>query len=352
VSRVRVLALALGALLVAAIVALVVARGGAGKDQSAAVAPTARVTTAPIVSRTLKNVSEAYGVVQADPAGTITLAAPRAVIVTAVLVQLGQPVRAGQALVVVASAPAADLAYRQAVAAATSAAKDLARVQRLFDEHLAASDQLIVARKAVADAQAALAAQQSQGAGRGSQTLTAPAAAVVTALAAAPGDRLAQDAPMVVMARQGAVLARLGLEPGTGDFAVGQPVTIRPAGGGASIASRLVMVGRAADPTTRTIDALAPLGAAAPPIGSGVEADVLTGTHVGLTAPRAAVVFDETGDHVFIVSGGKAQRVFVTVGRDHGDDIEVKGPIAAGDLVAVEGAQELQDGMAVRVAAR
>jgi hypothetical protein len=63
-------------------------------------------------------------------------------------------------------------------------------------------------------------------------------------------------------------------------------------------------------------------------------------------------VFDETGAHLFVVEGGKARRVFVTVGRDMGDTIEVAGAVPAGATVAVEGAYELQDGMAVKVRGR
>jgi multidrug efflux pump subunit AcrA (membrane-fusion protein) len=62
------------------------------------------------------------------------------------------------------------------------------------------------------------------------------------------------------------------------------------------------------------------------------------------------VVFDETGPHVFVIAGGKAQRVFVTAGHDHGEEIEVSGAIRPGQVVAVQGAYELQDGMAVKVA--
>ena len=349
-SRRTILITALVALAFAASVALLVARRGASADADDDVSPTASVTTAPIQSGTLTDVATAYGVVQADPAGTITLAAPRALIVQRVLVQPGQAVAAGQGLITVASAPGTDLAYRQAVDAATAAQGDLARVQRLFDAHLAAADQLTAARKAEADAQAALAAEQQQGAGPASQTLAAPGAAVVTNIAASPGDRIAQDASLMTLARQGAVSARLGLEPGAGAFAVGEAVTLHPVAGGGAVASRLAMVGRATDPQTKTILALAPLNGAALPIGAGVEADVVTGSHLGLTVPRAAVVFDETGDHVFVVAGGKARRVFVTVGRDYGDATEIKGPLAAGELVAVQGAYELQDGMAVKVA--
>jgi RND family efflux transporter MFP subunit len=303
-------------------------------------------------SEVLKDIVSVYGIVQADPAGTTTLAAPRAVVVSRILARVGETVAAGQALAEIASAPGADLAYRQAADAAAFARTDLARVQRLYDSHLAAADQLGAAKKALADAEAALAAQQKQGGGSARQTLTAPAASVVTSIAVAPGDHVAQDAPLLTLARHGALSAKLGLEPPFERFAAGQPVTIRSVAGGTAIVSRLAMVGRAADPATKTLDATAPLGAAAPPIGGAVEADVITGAHQGLAVPRAAVVFDETGAHVFIVAGGKARRVFVTAGRDYGGLIEVRGPINAGQAVAVQGAYELQDGMAVKVSGR
>jgi RND family efflux transporter MFP subunit len=290
-----------------------------------------------------------FGVVAADPAGTLTVAAPKLVIVSRMLVRVGETVAAGQPLVEVASAPAAELAYKQAADAATFAKSDLARTQRLYDERLAAGDQLETAKKALADAEAGLAAQVKQGAARGAQTLTAPAAGVVTSVPAAGGDHVAQDAPLVAIARAGAAAAKLGLEPSGGAFAVGQAVTIRPVGGGSPVASRLTLVGRAADPTSHLLDAVAPLNGAALPIGAGVQGDVVTGAHPGLLLPRAAVVFDETGPHAFTIAGGKAHRVFVKVGLDHGDDIEVTSGVAPGAWVAVEGAYELQDGMAVKV---
>jgi RND family efflux transporter MFP subunit len=352
VTRNRIIAAVAAILVVAAIAVLVLTRSPGAADQASDVSPTALVTTARVRSGELQDVATLYGVVQADPAATSNLAAPRAVIVTSVLVRSGETVAAGQPLVVVASAPGSTMAYRQASDAEHAAENDLARVHRLFDAHLAASDQLIAAKKALADASAALAAQQRQGGALASQTLRAPAAAVVTNVAAAPGDHVAQDAALLSLAREGAVSVRLGLEPGAGSFVVGQAVTIRPVNGGGPIASRLTMVGRAADQATKSLDAVAPLNGAAPPIGSAVQADVVTGAHQGLSVPRAAVVFDETGDHVFVVEGGKARRVFVTVGRDYGDQIEVKGAIAAGQAVAVQGAYELEDGMAVKVAAQ
>ena len=72
----------------------------------------------------------------------------------------------------------AAMAYRQAADAVTFAQSDLARVQRLFDEKLAANDQLGAARKTLADAQTQLASVQKQRGAGPAQTLTAPRAAI------------------------------------------------------------------------------------------------------------------------------------------------------------------------------
>ena len=310
--------------------------------------PTAVVTLAAVRTGQLQDVVSVYGVVQADPAGSVTVAAPKASIVSQVLVRSGQSVAAGQTLVQLANAPGSELAFRQASDAVAFARTDLARVQRLYDERLAANDQLGAAKKALADAQAALTAQQKQGAGHALMSISAPRPGIVTNVASSAGDHVAQDAPLVVLARAGGAVVKLGLEP-SGRFAPGQAVTLKPVFGGPPIASRIAMVGRAADQTTKTLDAIVPLNGADLPIGAAVQGEVVTGAHAGSVVPRAAVVFDETGPHLFTVAGGKAHRIFVKTGLDHGEDIEVSGAIPPGAQVAVEGAYELQDGMAVKV---
>jgi RND family efflux transporter MFP subunit len=347
-TRSRQILVAIAIAVVAGLAILILLRRGGGEADTEP-NPTAVITVAPVRSAQVEDVVSAYGVVAADPAGALTVAAPKQVIVSRMLVRVGQTVGAGQPVLEVASAPGAELAYKQAMDAAAFARSDLARTQRMFDERLAANDQLETAKKNLADAEAALAAQVKQGAGRTSQTLTAPAAGVVTNVAVGNGDHVAQDAPLVTLARSGAAVAKLGLEPAGGAYAPGQAVTIRPVSGGAPVFSHLTLVGRAADPTTKMLDAVAPLNAAVLPIGAGVQGDIVTGAHPGLIAPRAAVVFDETGPHIFTVAGGKAHRVFVQVGQDHGSEIEIRGQIPANAQVAVEGAYELQDGMAVKV---
>lgn len=351
-TRTRLITVAVGLILVLGVGVLIWSRSRGGGADAADVTPTASVTVAAVERRALRSTASVYGVIQAGPAGSVTLAAPRAVIVRRVLVRPGATVSAGQPLIELADAPVAALAYAQAVNALKAAGNDLARVQRLYDQHLAASDQLIAAQKAAADAEAAVTAQTRQGAGQMRQTLRAPAAAIVTSIPVAVGDHTAQDGPLIVLAREGGLVAKLGLEPSAGHFQAGQPVTLRAVAGGPAIGSRLTMVGRAADPATKTIDAIAPLERTVIPLGAAVQGEVVTGTSEGLTVPRASVVFDETGSHVFVVAGGKARRVFVTAGADHGDQLAVTGGLKAGDQVAVQGAYELQDGMAVKVSGR
>jgi RND family efflux transporter MFP subunit len=321
----------------------------AGGDSDADPTPTAQITVASLQSKPLTQTLTLYGDVEADPTAVVSLAAPRAVVVSRVLVHPGQTVAAGQALIELAGAPDAELAYRQAADTAAFAQADLDRVQRLYDGKLAASDQLIAAKKAAAEAQATLASLQKQRGGGALQTLTAPRAAIVTKVAASPGDHVAQDGALLSLAAADGLVAQLSLEPTEHRVSAGAAVTLKSPTGGTAIASHISLVGRAPNPDSKLLTASAPLKGSSLAVGSAIQGDIATGGHTGLTAPRASVVFDETGAHLFTVTGGKAHRVFVIVGADQGDEVEVSGLIKAGDVVAVEGAYELQDGMAVKV---
>jgi RND family efflux transporter MFP subunit len=334
-------------LLIAAVAVFLITRKSGGEAEEEAKGQ-ALVTLAPVARGQVQDVVEATGVVQADPGGAVAVTAPRNVVVLRVFVRPGEAVKAGQPLLEVADAPASALAYAQALHARDFAKRDLDRTRRLAEEHLASNDQLSAAEKTLADAEAALAAASAQGAGHARQTLTAPVDAVVATVPVSPGDRTAEAGDLVTLSGQAAQTARLWMSPGDAPkAAAGDVVRLDPVFGGASQSARLRGVGRQIDATTKMIDAVAPVGGAWP-IGTAVKGEVVTGVHDGLTVPRASVVFDETGEHVFRVAGGKAGRVDVSVVRGVGETYEVKGPLNAGDTVAVEGAFQLEDGMSVR----
>lgn len=345
------IALAAGVVIVAAVVLWRVLTGQ-GPSAGKAPAPSALVTLAAVRAGDVHETVDAYGVIASSAASTRTLAVPRAVIVERILAVVGKSVAAGAPLVVVVNAPASTQAYRQAVDAAASAERDLARVQRLFASHLAANDQLIAAQKTLADAKAALAAQTAAGAGSVRQTLTAPYAAVVSALTVAAGEHVAPDAPLITLAGSNDLVAQLAIEPQKAQaLAVGQAVSLIPVfHPERRIDTRLSLVTRQVDAASKMINAAAPAPATGLALGEAVRAKIIVANHPGLLAPRAAVVFDEKGAHVFAVAGGKARLVAVRAETQDGDDIAVAGEIEAGDAVAVGGAYQLQDGMAVRIA--
>lgn len=339
---------AVAVLLIAAVAVFFITtrKGGEAADEDAK--GQALVSLASVTRGQVEDLVEATGVVQADPGGAVAITAPRNVVVLKVFVRPGEAVKTGQPLVEVADAPASALAYAQALHARDFAKRDLDRTRRMAEEHLASNDQLSAAEKTLADAESALTAAAAQGAGHARQTLTAPVDAIVATVPVSPGDRTAEAGDLVTLSGQAAEMARLWLSPDDATkAAAGNVVRLETVFGGANQSAHLRGVGRQVDSTTRMIDAVAPVGGAWP-IGTAVKGEVVTGVHDGLTVPRTSVVFDETGEHVFRVAGGKAGRIDVSVVRGVGDAYEVKGPLNAGDTVAVEGAFQLEDGMSVR----
>ena len=316
-------------------------------------APSALVSVAPARAGPVSRTVEAYGVIAGSPAASRIVSAARDVIVQAVLVTPGQPVAAGAPLVDVGDTPASGLAYRQAVDAAAFARRDLARVQRLYDQQLAANDQLLAAQKALADAQGALAAQAAAGGGHAHEAIVSPIAGVVGQVSAARGQQIAAGGALVTVVANGGLIAQLGVEPNRiPQVSVGEPVRLISAlDPMVAVDSHLTVVARAVDPATHLIAVTAPAQNPGLPLGAAVRGEVAVATSQGLSVPAASVVYDEDGAHVFVVRAGKARLVAVTPGPQAGDQIAVSGELHPGDPVVVTGAYQLQDAMAVRLGA-
>lgn len=77
------------------------------------------------------------------------------------------------------------------------------------------------------------------------------------------------------------------------------------------------------------------------PIRPGVES---------LAIPRYALVLRQDGSFVFRINDeNKAERVAVEIGDSSGDLIGVRGQLAAGERVAVRGAENLREGAEVKI---
>jgi multidrug efflux pump subunit AcrA (membrane-fusion protein) len=107
------------------------------------------------------------------------------------------------------------------------------------------------------------------------------------------------------------------------------------------------------DPQTRLASAVAqPESISSLVPGSAVRARIVIAAHTNaLTVPRAAVLYTDEQPFVFVAEGGKARRRPVTTGLVDDTRIEILKGLKAGESVVVGGNYELDDGMAVQLAA-
>lgn len=289
------------------------------------------------------------------------VAAPVGGLVAAVLVGVGDVVKAGQPLARIASPELLGLRRDLAQAAAEQERARLAlkRDQQLHDEGLIAAARLEATRAAASQADAALAEKRAvlglagaagQGAG-GELVVTAPMGGVVLAQQAQPGGRVDAAAPLFQIAR----LDPLALEVDVplalaGKVAVGQRLRVPAVGA----EGRVVAVGRAVS-GAQTVMVRGLLDGKAGALGPGqnVEVALDTGTAIGAAGgwqlPVAAVVrLGEAADGaaVFARRGEVFQPVAVKVLGERtaaGETVVVvRGELQADDRVVVRGASLLK----------
>lgn len=333
--------------------------GNATPDEDEAAAPAVQVavTTAAAVQQTFHDTVEAWGSATGDPQHARTISLAHGGQVTALQVAAGQTVKRGQPLLTITPDPAAHSAWQQAQTALTVAQGDLNRTEQLAAQRLATQSQLATARKALADAQSALAAQRALGGGAVTETVDAPTDGVVTQLQVGLGERVAANAPLLGFTPAHALLGVFGVQPQDGArLRAGMAVQVRPVYGSKdTFVGKLRMVGQSIDPTTHLLSAQVELPAAASAklvAGAPLDAQIRTDDFSAWAVPRGAVLHDDHGDYLFQVEKGHAKRIHVKLLSPDGDTVGVQGPLDAQAKVIVLGVYELNDGDAVRESAK
>lgn len=322
--------------------------------------PVVAVQTVRVHRDTIAQPVRAYGIVAATAANVTTVNLSYVARVTQMRVQSGQAVSRGTPLAVVQADPAAVLAATQAKSAVTLAQGELARTQSLYDKGLATQSQLATAKKAVQDAQQALAAQDQMGVAPGARTLTSPVDGVVLQVSVAQGDQVQAGAAIMQLAANGGgkdarANVTLGVEPSdaasihTGDAVKlhGLSTTLAKT----AVPGRVVMVGASVDAQSQLVNigANVPLGQTAFIPGTRVSADIATNSGTHWIVPRNAVLKDEHGDYVFqIAPGNKAHRVNVVTKVEDAGRYGIDGMLDESLPLVVSGNYELKDGMAVQ----
>ena len=328
--------------------------GSADSPQATDNANTVTVTTALPQRQTFHDTIEAIGTALGDPQRARTLSLAYGGQIVSVTANAGQSVQRGQPLLTISADPATRQAYQQAQAALDLARGDVQRTEKLAAQRLATQFQVATARKSLADAQAALSAQEAIGGGSTSYAVTAPTDGVVTALRVGLGDRVAANAPLLDFTPAHALVAQLGVQPESGaKLRAGMPVQLKSVyGPPEAFIGTLRMIGQSIDPQTHLLPAQVELPASAGAklvAGAAVTAQIDASDFSAWAVPRNAVLHDNHGDYLFQVHNGHAKRVTVTLRSPAGDTVGVQGSLDPQAPIVVLGVYELSDGDAVTV---
>jgi membrane fusion protein (multidrug efflux system) len=306
---------------------------------------------------TLRRYVQAYGTVEAEPAGggqpagAARLAAPMAGVVMAVPVKEGERVNAG-AVVVRLDDRLALAQVEKARHALEFAEQQMARQKKLKEvegtsEKLVqeAAQQLAVARSDLAAAQAQLAQVQ----------LASPLAGVVARIHVQPGQTVEPNTIVAEVMDPARLVATVQVPAAeAGSLQAGQVAELRTERGApAAVQGRVLFVSPQVDAATATV--LARLSV--PPeaglrSGQFVQAHIITEERPGrLAVPRAAVYTDHEGQSTLsIVEGEVAKQKSVKTGLRDGDLIEVEGEgLAEGTTVVTVGAYALPQETRIRI---
>jgi cobalt-zinc-cadmium efflux system membrane fusion protein len=268
-------------------------------------------------------------------------------LVLEVKVDAGDEVKAGQPLVVLASAAVggsqAQLVAAKARVEAARAA--LEREEALVERGISARRDVEDARRELAAAQAdhdgaraALAASGGSGSG-GRYVLTAPFAGTVVARDAVAGRSTAADKILVEVADLSTIWANLEIpESEAGLVRSGQRVRIElEASRGRTLEGKIARVASAVDAASRTVRARVELPNEDRRLKSGllIRATIdVSGEHEAVLVPRDAVQRAEGRSLVFVRTGnGVFNPVAVEVGEMSGDAVAVKGVEAGAEVV-------------------
>lgn len=283
-----------------------------------------------------------------------------------VLVEAGDTVAAGEVLARVERASLelgramAEQSLARARAMLAEARQDRERKQALRGQNVIAVAELDSARrneeKALADLrrlESALALEQDK---LGKAEVTSTLAGLVVARAADAGEYVSAGKSLFTVIDPATLLIAVDVdETQVAKIRAGQAVTIAiDAYPGQRFAGRVARLVPLVSDLTRTAEVRIRLDQPPEGLTEGMSATVNVVTRTipeALIAPRDAVTLADDGAWLFAVKDGRLRRVVFQPGAGDDSGIEVlDGPLAAGDAVVLDPAEDLAEGMRVRVA--
>jgi RND family efflux transporter MFP subunit len=330
-------------------------------EEKKAEIPGVPVTVAQSELRKMELLEESVGALEslADPIVSAEVAGR----VAEVRAVAGSEVKAGQVLAVLDGRDA-DLSRQAAQAEAgrvgtlsANQSRNLERLKQLREKNFisqAALDDAIAQNAAIQDQLSGTRAQLGLAERNvGKTNVVSPVDGRVEKQIAVPGQYVKVGDPMFQVVSLKKLRARLPFpETMSGQVQRGMAVQISAAGGDAMLSGKITEIRPMAGTNNRAFDAYAMFdnpGNWRP--GATVTATVVLEEHQdAVTVPEQSVVLRPAGEVVYVVEAGKARQRVVQVGINQDGRVEITGGLQAGEMVVVDGAGFLSDGVAVTVA--
>ncbi|MEW6448447.1 MAG: efflux RND transporter periplasmic adaptor subunit [Bacillota bacterium] len=201
----------------------------------------------------------------------------------------------------------------------------------------------------LAQAQAALLAARTN---RANTVVTAPISGMVASRNVDPGELASPQAPALTIVAIDPVLAEIGAaEEQISGIEVGQEVKVFiPAARAAPFSGKIKSISPAPDPRSKAYTVRVTVPNPAHLIKPGMFAEVALGAGAAaVLVPRDAVVMRNSTPVLFMVQGNKAVLRRVETGASDGRNIEVRKGLKPGERVVVSGQERLVSGTPVTV---
>ena len=344
---------AFGLLLALACAAVLAAcNGGNGEAQakSGETADQAEAIPVEVVMAARRTVAASYtGTAALEPRGESQVVAKTSGVALAVLVEEGQVVRAGQALVRL-DPDRARLAVAQAQAQMAKLEGNYKRAQQLAEQRMVSTNEVEQIRYDLdnARAQYRMATLELSYA-----TVTAPISGVVASRSIKTGNFVQINTPIFRIVDNSRLEATLNVpEREIATLKAGQPVSMTadalPGRTFTGTVDRISPVVDSGSGTFRVICTFAGGDDLQPGMFGRIRIDYDQRADA-LVVPRAALLDDQAEPAVYVVREGKVARVPVELGYTEGEWTEVRKGLSVGDAVVTAGKVALREGSAVQV---
>ncbi len=313
--------------------------------------PVAQVETVKLHKGEIKETFTAYGVVLPLPEKLMTISVPYTSQVNKMLVNQGQSVQQGDALLSLKPSASAMLQLRQAQKELAAALRDNQLLLERIRLKLATRQNMVTSRLRVEQARVMIKNLVDQGISK-EQHIRAQNAGIIYLVSVQQGQIVPAGAPLLQLVDHNQWIVRLGIEPEDyNHLQVGQQVLITPVNTPVSepVKGHIEIITDQIDPITRLLNVFVrPALNQTLLINDFVEGQIIISTVNTLLVPRQAVLPDNGDYSLFTVENGHAVKHKVQVGLENDTQVElIAADLQVQDEVVVLGNYELEPGMAV-----